>query len=273
MNLYNSTPSLLFCTIIQCWTTYCDHGKFLEFEFTGPVNPNTGQAPGIYVATQEVGSLDPVVESLFEDHFPTPPMFAAFVNCMQRSLAGCDCHLDGREVLVGTAVDLEEDGGVDFYKLSEDDTFGTPELLRQRAHYRHPLVVPGSELEKFLDLTHGTDLSGDCLARYVALLLNGSCYFGCLTTACCIGLLWGDSHFWFLVAMNVQKRLKVTGMGGAGAGNTERYFSLTADPAVIRRVVFPLLDGALWRQKTGSAAREFGSLPNIAVGYSGGGNT
>lgn len=140
------------------------------------------------MATQEVGSLDPVVESLFEDHFPTPPMFAAFVNCMQRSLAGCDCHLDGREVLVGTAVDLEEDGGVDFYKLSEDDTFGTPELLRQRAHYRHPLVVPGSELEKFLDLTHGTDLSGDCLARYVALLLNWSCYFGCLTTVasvCC----------------------------------------------------------------------------------------
>jgi hypothetical protein len=145
-------------------TPYCPH-KFLEFTFNGPVDPNTGLAPGVYMATNEAGFLDPVVECVFEHHLATPFVYAALVSSQQHIHGECECHLDGQQEMGGAAggENLEPHGENEDAMLSADEAFGTIAMLQRREHLRHPLVVAGSRLEQFLDETHAHDLSGDRL--------------------------------------------------------------------------------------------------------------
>ena len=70
----------------------------MKFKFTGPVDPQTGQAPGVYILTDQIGSLDPALECIFEHHFATPGLYKSMDMAMQLVQASCECHLDGTDV-------------------------------------------------------------------------------------------------------------------------------------------------------------------------------
>ena len=153
----------------------------MKFKFTGPVDPQTGQAPGVYILTDQMGSLDPVLECIFEHHFSTPGLYVSMDRAMQLVQGSCECHLDGTDVRrapsvggggngngagaagagVGVGVNYDDEDGLD-----EDEVFGTAALLQYRANLRHPLVQPNSVLDALLNSTRGTELSGDRQLRY-----------------------------------------------------------------------------------------------------------
>ena len=155
----------------------------MKFKFTGPVDPQTGQAPGVYILTDQIGSLDPALECIFEHHFSTPGMYVSMDRAMQLVQGSCECHLDGTDVRraprvggdngngagagaaaaagVGVGVNVDDED-----VLEEDEVFGTAAMLQYRANLRHPLVQPNSVLDALLNSTRGTELSGDRQLRY-----------------------------------------------------------------------------------------------------------
>ena len=151
----------------------------MKFKFTGSVDPQKGQAPGVYILTDQMGSLDPALECVFDHHFSTPGMYVSMDRAMQLVQGSCECHLDstdvgfagvgmgngngaGEGVGVGVNVARVDEDDV----LEEDEVFGTVALLLYRANLRHPLVKPNSVLDALLNSTRGTELSGDRQLRY-----------------------------------------------------------------------------------------------------------
>ena len=224
----------------------------MKFKFTGSVDPQTGQAPGVYILTDQMGSLDPALECIFEHHFAKPGLYKSMDRAMLLVLGSCVCHLFCTDVRlavvgvgngygagdgVGVGVNVDEED-----VLEEDEVFGTVALLLYRANLRHPLVKPNSVLDALLNSTRGTELSGDRQLRYgwagmraiMVLFLKPMCLLICLRT----------SYFWFVVGMNVRKRLTITQK--AGASTTLRFFSLSVDPLVTKLLAMPMLVDAGW---------------------------
>ena len=167
----------------------------MKFKFTGPVDPQTGQAPGVYILTDQIGSLDPALECIFEHHFATPGLYKSMDMAMQLVQGSCECHLDGPDVRRAPRVGGGGNGngagaggvgagvavGVNVHNedvLEEDEVFGTAALLLFRADLRHPLVQPNSLLDALLNSTRGTVLSGDRQLRYGRECVR--CPGGCL---------------------------------------------------------------------------------------------